>query len=439
MIALIDRGVQEAQSLQGEPAVQAELYDTLGGVYQNLGKLDQADGLLQLALDQRVQLLRHKSPDVTAVDVAESRIALGLLRVDQARLDEALQLVSEGMEVVRHGLPPSDPVALKAATAYGKVLEVRGEYAKAIPAMESAISVLEKSGGDSPELADALSELASNHFYAGHFDICERLFHRVLEMHRRFYGDGHPKVAQDLIDSGATQMERAHYQESEKFDRQALAIDEKFYGPDRPETASALTHLGRALYYEAHYEEAEALIRRALAIQERVHGPVHPAVASALNELGNISTTIGHYADAEASFGRIVEIYRAVYHDHHYLIGTAQSNLATVYVGEKQYARAEPLYREAIRRFQETLPPNHTSIGVARIKLGRTLLREKRYPEAGQETLAGYQILNGQMSPTASWMTNARKDLRAEYEAMGQPERAREFADPPAPVAQAKR
>ena len=439
VIALIDRGVQEAQSLKGEPAVQAELYDTLGSVYQNLGKLDQADGLLQQALGQRLQLLRRKAPDVAAVDVAQSRIALGLLRLDQARLDEALQLVRDGADVVRHDLPPSDPAVLKAITAYGKVLEVRGEYAKAIAALDAAVSAREKSGADSPELADALSELASNHFYAGHYDICEGLFHRVLEMHRRFYGDGHPKVAQDLIDSGATQMERAHYQESEKFDRQALAIDEKFYGPDHPETASALTQLGRSLYYEEHYDQAEALIRRALAIQERVHGPVHPAVASALNELGNISTTAGHYADAEASFGRIVEIYRAVYHDHHYLIGTAQSNLATVYVGEKQYTRAEPLYREAIRRFQSTLPANHTSIGVARIKLGRTLLREKRYQEAEQETLAGYRILSGQMSPTASWMTNARKDLRADYEAMGQPDRAREFADPPESVAQARR
>jgi serine/threonine-protein kinase len=127
----------------------------------------------------------------------------------------------------------------------------------------------------------------------------------------------------------------------------------------------------------------------------------------------------------------MVDIYRAVYHDRHYLIGTAQSNLATVYVGEKQYARAEALYREAIRRFTETLPPNHTNIGVARIKLGRALLLQNRYAEAEQESLAGYGILKPQMSPSASWMVNARKDLRAICTALGQGDKAREFADPP--------
>jgi eukaryotic-like serine/threonine-protein kinase len=235
-------------------------------------------------------------------------------------------------------------------------------------------------------------------------------------------------------------MERARYQESEQFDRQALAIDEKFYGPDHPQTASALTQLGRSLYYERHYDEAETLLRRALAIQERVHGPVHPAVASALNELGNIASATGEYREAEADFRRMVDIYRTVYHDHHYLIGIAQSNLATVYFGEKEYARAEALYREAIRRLSDTLPANHTSIGIARIKLGRVLLQERRYADAEQESLAGYRILQKQMSPSATWILNARKDLREIYEALGQPERAREFAERAGevqPVAQA--
>jgi serine/threonine-protein kinase len=434
VVALIDRGVQEAQSLQAEPAVQAGLYQTLGVVYRNLGKLDQADSLLQLALNRRRALLQARSPGVTSIDVAQSQIELGLLRSDQARLDDALALVREGSDSVRRGLPGSDPAALTAATAFGKVLEVRGEYAKAIDFMEKAIAPVQASGAESAELADALAELADNYFYAGHYDICDALFRRVLAMHRRFYGDGHPKVAEDLINVGATQMERGRYAESETYNRQAVAIDEKFYGPDHPQTASALTQLGRSLNYEKRFDEARALLLRALAIQERVHGPVHPAVASALNELGNIASQNGRFADAEAAFQRMVEIYRAVYHDHHYLIGTAESNLATAYAGEKQYARAEGLYRDAIARFNDTLPANHTNIGIARVKLGRVLLLEKRYAEAEQECLAGYRILQPKMSPSASWMVNARKDLRAIYTALGQPERASQFADPVTPA-----
>src|SRR5208283_459380 len=40
VVTLLDRGVQEAHSLNAEPEVQAELYQTLGTLYQNLGKFD---------------------------------------------------------------------------------------------------------------------------------------------------------------------------------------------------------------------------------------------------------------------------------------------------------------------------------------------------------------------------------------------------------------
>ena len=37
-VTLLDRGELEADSLQGEPAVRADLYATLGALYQKLGK-----------------------------------------------------------------------------------------------------------------------------------------------------------------------------------------------------------------------------------------------------------------------------------------------------------------------------------------------------------------------------------------------------------------
>src|SRR5205807_1794954 len=43
VVSLIDRGVQEACSLDAEPGVQADLYQTLGSMYQKLGNFDQAD------------------------------------------------------------------------------------------------------------------------------------------------------------------------------------------------------------------------------------------------------------------------------------------------------------------------------------------------------------------------------------------------------------
>lgn len=185
--------------------------------------------------------------------------------------------------------------------------------------------------------------------------------------------------------------------------------------------------MGRTLVYEHRYAEAEALLERALEIQERVYGNVHPPVASALNELGKVAEKERKLDQAQSDFARMAEIYRKVYGDKHDLLGIALSNRGNVYMDRKEYARAERLYRQAIALFTETLSPNHLNTGIARIKLGSALVGERRFAEAETESLAGYEILIKQTSPSVSWLQNARADLVTECEALHQSEMAHRF------------
>jgi predicted Ser/Thr protein kinase len=102
VITLLDRGVQEAQDLNSEPSVQAELYQTLGSIYQKLGKLDRADSLLNSGLERHISLFGKDS-----VEAGDSLVALGLLRIDQEKLPEAEGLIREGLAVAKHA-PHSD-------------------------------------------------------------------------------------------------------------------------------------------------------------------------------------------------------------------------------------------------------------------------------------------------------------------------------------------
>ena len=75
----------------GKKGSISELMKTLGGIYQKLGKLDLADPLLMAALDTRRKTQGNESK------IAESLVALGMLRKDQGRLEEAETLVRQGM------------------------------------------------------------------------------------------------------------------------------------------------------------------------------------------------------------------------------------------------------------------------------------------------------------------------------------------------------
>jgi len=423
VVTLLDRGVQEARTLEREPAIQAALLHTLGGVHQQLGRFERADSLLRAALERRRAIHGDGHPDV-----AESEVALGRLRADQAEYGEAEGLVRRGLKTLERHRPPGHPSRIRAMVALGKVLEEQGEYERATEVLVEAIRLHEGRGeGPDPDLAAALTELGNTRFYAGDLARADSLFQRVLALDRHLYGDRHPVVASDLVNVGAVRHERGRYAEAEGFYRRALELTRGHFGPDHPRTAANLTMLGRSLVFQDRLDEAKEALERAVAIQERVFGGDHPVVASTVNELGTVALLQDRPEEAEAAYARMVRIYRAVHPDDHYLVGVAISNLASVHLRGERYDEAERLFREAVRIFSATQSPEHVNTGIARIKLGRALLRQGRPAEAARETRAGYETLAPRIEPGASWLQTARADLAEAYEALGETERAARF------------
>jgi serine/threonine-protein kinase len=419
VLTLVERGVREARALGAEPGVQADLYRTLGGIYQKLGRFDDADALMNTALDS---LRRQAGPDDPGVGAI--LVDLALLRVDQAKLDDAERYAREGLDAAVRQLTGGHPELARATAALGRVMEARGRYREAVTAAEEAVRLYSRGGAVTAELTSALGQLADSHYYLGDYGAADAINARALDRSRVLYGPDHPRVADLLINLGASLADRGRYADAEPYYRQALAALTAFYGADHFRTASAMTMLGRALVYQKSFAEGVPLLERALAVQERVHGAVHPRVASALNDLGSAALQQDRLDDAQARFERMLGIYRETYGPEHYLIGIATSNLASVLTEKREFAEAERLYRRAIGIYEHAQSATHLNAGIGRIKLGRVLLRQRRFAESEAELLAGYGILAAQATPTVSWLQSARTDLAAVYDALGRPAEA---------------
>src|SRR2546422_646198 len=217
VVTLVDRGVRDAQSLDGEPAVQAELYETLGSIYQKLGKLDRADSLLRSALDRRRTLFGSDHPDV-----AKSLVALGRLRVDQADYKEAERLIREGLAMSKRHRRPGDPAIASATVALGQVLEESGKYDEGIKVLEQAVRLRGMAPAQpTTELAASMRELANTHFYAGHLAVADSLDRLVLALTRKLTGERPPLLPQGLIHPRPVQHPGGAYQEAERHYPQA--------------------------------------------------------------------------------------------------------------------------------------------------------------------------------------------------------------------------
>lgn len=419
VVTVLERGEKQARALDDDPEIQADLYQTLGTMYDQLGKYGQAESLLKASLAQR------KTTDgADSAKVAESLVALANLRNDQAQLAEAETLAHQGLQMSKRHLPPDHPIVARATLTLGRILDNRGKYDEAIPTLEEAMRLESGPRGVPADLSATISELANTQYYLGHYDISKDLNERALQMDEQIYGDRNPNVAQDLTNLADIQYQWSHYAEAERLQRTAVGIMQAWYGKDHPETADDMTILGKYLIAEGRAEEAIPILRESLAALEKHYGKVHPRVALAVGELGLALQHQGSLDEAEADFRRQADIYRSVYGEKNQQLAAAIANLAGLYTDRKDYARSEQLYRDALKLYADSLPAGHLNIAIARVKLGGVLFRDKRYSEAEGESRAGYELLMKQSTPPARWVQTARNDLLSEYDAMDQSEKA---------------
>ncbi len=106
VVSLLDRDVQEARALNSDPAVQAELYETLGGLYQKLGKLEKADTLRRAFFTRMAAIYRKVYGDRHyLLGIALSN--LGGVHMDRKQYTRAERLFRQAIALFTETLSPN--------------------------------------------------------------------------------------------------------------------------------------------------------------------------------------------------------------------------------------------------------------------------------------------------------------------------------------------
>jgi eukaryotic-like serine/threonine-protein kinase len=374
----LDRGVRDIDSLAQDPALQAELYEGFGAMYQDWGDLDRAEHIARRALAKA----QNTSDKDRSARLARAKITLG------------------------------------------NVLEEKGRYAEAIAAANEAL-------GSQIEKADypvALTLLANAYIHLGDFPRADALNQQALNADRALYGGNSGKVADDLMNLGNILLSRGQYGNAEKDFRQALAINESIFGKESAQAAESASYVAQALYFQGGREKEEAtILEHALATLEKTRGDVDQRVAFTVAQMGANALELKDLDGAEKDFLRAAAIYRAIRGDEHQSVAIELSNVASVYLEKKEFVRAEQAFRDVIDRFAKaSLPRDNINVGIARIKLGHALLGQKRYTDAEPDLLGGYEAVK-KSAPSASWLAKGRHDLAEVYDGLKQPDKAAAF------------
>jgi tetratricopeptide (TPR) repeat protein len=264
--------LQQAVALAEPPPVGpdhprlAQVLGDLGRVLQERGRYDEADATLQRALTMQEQLLGPEHEDVseTLTEMGQSCIAQGNYRR------------AKGL--------------LKRAVAIGELHVVPDQHPG--------------------QLCSALSALCLVYNHSKDYELAQDLAERLLALAEQFLGPHHPNVAVALSSVATSLQCQGKSSEAQSVYERALAIAERVHGPHHPDVASALCNLGSLYLDQKVQPRAKSLFERALGIREHVFGPHHLSVANTLGFLGDSCRAVGDLAQAKTLYERALDIYQ---------------------------------------------------------------------------------------------------------------------------------
>ncbi|MCQ4167114.1 serine/threonine-protein kinase [Tahibacter harae] len=405
---LLDQGAARiGQELAGQPALQAEMRQTLGRLYRQLGQFDQAAALLQQA----------RSAFLAAGDrnlLVENALQLAEVQREQAQYDPALALLAEAETQTAD---PRQRSALLAERT--QVLDRQGRFAEGLTAIRAAAALSQQLG------ADGLVEQARDrHLEAlmltrlARYDEAAAAFRDAVARAEAAYGREHSELAVVHNDYAIALLDRQASAEGEREARIAVDMRRKRLGPQHAAVGESLKILGIALRQQGKLEECAAVLDEALAIQRAALGPRHPDVGSTLNSLATLA--MGRQ-DFEGMVKLLLEA-KAIYRESNLADSpqgqTIDSNLGIGLTRLERLDEAEPLLRAALARNRAAVGDVHPLVmaslnGLSQLERRRNngaaaeqlaaeaaaiadkLLAESRDNAAVRQTLAAAQLING--------------------------------------------
>ena len=418
---LLDRGAEKVvRDLKNQPAVQAKLMDTIGGLYQSIGLYDKAQPMLEESLNLRRQVLGQEHADVA---VSLNHLAgVANLNGDSAKSES---LYREALAMRRKLLGKEHPDVAEIMDNLGSLLVDRGNFAEAeILLREALVQRRRLLGEEHKDVAESLTSLGRLLSDTGKFDEAASLYRQVLGMRRKLFGAEHPLVALSLNNLAAMLNEQGDYKGAETLYREALAMRRKRLGEEHPDVIVSLANLASSLQDLGEYAESEQLYRRVLALRRKLFGEEHPKVALTMNNLATLLRDKGDYQEAEVLFRQSLALRRKQLGEYHSEVGASLNNIGILLYLKGEYAEAEKAQHQAIETYLKSLKPDHWMIHRSRSHLGACLIKLKRYREAEEQLLAGYGGLKAALGNQHTQTQTAVSRLIELYESWGKPAKA---------------
>jgi serine/threonine-protein kinase len=389
---LLDRGWDGIESELGDqPELRAELLDTVGEAYRQLGEYDRARPLFAQALS----IARTQAVD-EPLQLARALRSQGRLHSDLGEFEQAETVLRDALARYRKALGEPDPEVAQTLGDLGYMLTRATRYPAAEQVHRDALAMRRELFGDEhPDVADSLVKLGMALRNQGNYPGAEPLLSEALATRRQLLPATHPYLAHNMSDLALLRTDLGDYDSAESLYRESLELIARAQGEHHPHVATVMHNLARLLLAQHRLDEAESLLRQALEIRRQGLGEMHQSVAATLNDLGQVRAEAGDTMGAQALYQQALATYSP---DHPWRAATV-ANLGKLAESRGALVEAERMYREALEGQRQHYGADHDRTANVQVLLGSVLSRQGRLGEGERELRRALETYRARLRP----------------------------------------
>ncbi len=278
-----------------------------------------------------------------------------------------------------------------ALRSMARVYMACGDYQKAQPLLETALSRAQATNVSDAELCACLIDAAYLYKEQGNLSQAETMCRLGLALQEKIHHANHPYVADTLRILSEICRGQGRYQEAQSSLERAIAIIRSVRPEDGQEIAPFKVDMARLLTARGDYANAESCFKDAISVIDKSFGPEHLYTAKVRCSMATLYSLQGRNAEAETLISRALPIYEKVHGpDHHFLIPLWLVK-ARVNQANGRTAEAQTLLDKSLRVARKT-NCGRLIQGEVLTELGRFYLENKQLAKAQDALLQAVEM-----------------------------------------------
>lgn len=320
------------------------------------------------------------------------------------RLITARELLDAGARRLNATLLSAPDVKARLTERIGKAYRQLGEYDRAKPLLESAVSQYAALPDVLPaDRAEAFTETARLYDATDQHDQARAMLIDAAGWQEQVPVD--LRSAMPYILRAGIETAAADFRASKTALDRASSILTARQREDR-ENYELLVHYSRFYFEQGKFSEGEHFGLEAVAAEHRILGDADPTAINAAINMQLLYLQMQFPAKGEPYGRRAREIARTIYGPQHPSYASVLMEYADTLGALGRPKDAERLLREALEIRLHTLGPNHTSTGYSYYNLGNAVADEGRNAEALPLIIRSqhiWEISEGREHPDVAW------------------------------------